>query len=150
MSNKINISYDCLLDFNKLEDVYHTIRLNTKHKKKLISFQLFKNMNFQNIYDSLSSKEYKHSDYNVFLITQPKCRLIMSEGMNDKIVNHLVSRYVLFPLIEPKLIEMNVATRAGKGTKQAIFYVKKYINKLKQNHDNVYALKCDIHKFFYS
>ena len=44
----------------------------------------------------------------------------MSEKLPDKIVNYLVSDYVLTPLIEPRLIEMNVATRKNKGTKAYI------------------------------
>src|SRR5699024_10842654 len=58
--------------------------------------------------------------------------------------------YCLDPGITPHLIPQNVATRKGMGTKEGIRYVKKYINKLKINHDKVYVLKCDIKKYFYS
>lgn len=146
----MKIDYNYLLDFEKIESVYNTIKTNSRHKEKIISFHIFKNVNFQDIYDSLKNKNYTHKKYNLFLIKEPKYRLIMSECMPDKIVNHLVSKYVLFPLIEPKLIDMNVATRPNKGTKMALFYVKKYINKLKENNDKIYILKCDIRKFFYS
>ena len=74
----------------------------------------------------------------------------MSEIMSDKVINHLISKYVLAPGIYPHLIPQNVATREGKGTKEGIRYVKKYINKLKLNYDKVYVLKCDIKKYFYS
>ena len=98
----------------------------------------------------LKYKKYEHSHYNVFLVHEPKYRIIMSEMMSDKIINHLVSHYVLDPGITPHLIPQNVATRKGMGTKEGIRYVKKYINKLKINHDKVYVLKCDIKKYFYS
>lgn len=74
----------------------------------------------------------------------------MSEIMSDKVVNHLISHYVLAPGIYPHLIPQNVATRVGKGTKEGIRYLKIYINKLKLNYDKVYVLKCDINKYFYS
>lgn len=144
------INYDDLLDIGKISDVYNTIRLNTSHKEKLVKFEMFLSSNFMAIFNILKSKKYIHGTYNIFLITDPKCRVIMSESMYDKIINHLVSKYVLFPLIEPRLIESNVATRVNKGTKAAIAYMKRYINILKENHDKVYALKCDIHKYFYS
>lgn len=150
MKQKLVLNYDYLLDFEKIEDVYKTIKSNSKHKEKIIAFHLFKRINFQDIYDMLENRRYVHRRYNVFLISEPKYRMIMSECMCDKIVNHLVSKYILFPIIEPRLIDMNVATRPNKGTKMAIYYMKKYINKLKINNDKVYALKCDIHKFFYS
>lgn len=74
----------------------------------------------------------------------------MSETMHDKIINHLVSRYALIPLLDKKFIDMNVATRKDMGTKKVIFYFKKYINRLKENHDDIYVLKCDIKKYFYN
>lgn len=144
------IKYQDLLDFNKFEDVYHTIVVNSKHKDKLVLYSMFKTANFSLIFDNLKERNYRHNKYNVFLITEPKSRLIMSESVTDKLVNHLVSKYVLFPLIEPRLISANVATREGKGSKEAIRYVKKYINSYKENFDDIYILKCDIKKFFYS
>ena len=74
----------------------------------------------------------------------------MSELMYDKIVNHLISKYVLIPTLSRKLIEQNVATRTGKGSKEGIRYMKKYINSIKENYDNIYILKCDISKYFYN
>ena len=59
--------------------------------------------------------------------------------MSDKIINHLISKYLFAPGIFPHLIEQNVATREKKGTKEGIRYVKKYINKLKLNYDKIYV-----------
>lgn len=150
MKKKLQVNYDILLDLEKIKEVYHIIKVNTRHKEKIVKFELFLTSNFITIYTVLKNKNFTHSKYNIFLITDPKCRVIMSEPMSDKIINHLVSRYILFPIIEPRLIDTNVATRANKGTKAAINYLKKYINKLKVNNNKIYALKCDIYKFFYS
>ena len=70
----------------------------------------------------------------------------MSEKLKDKIVNHLISNYVLIPLIEPLLIDSNVAIRKNKGTAYGFNLLKKYINKLKENYNNIYVLKIDIIK----
>ena len=48
----------------------------------------------------------------------------MSENISDKIVNHLISDEILLPLIEPRLIETNVATRKNKGTRWGFFMPK--------------------------
>jgi len=111
----LKINYDDLLDFEKLEDVYHIIKCNSKHKEKILKYEIFYTSNTLNILELLKTKKYIHGKYNIFLINYPKCRIIMSENMNDKIINHLVSKYVLFPLIEPRLIPTNVATRKDKG-----------------------------------
>jgi len=147
---KKKIKYDDLLDIDRIKLMYFLIRKHTRNKGKLFKFEMFFSSNVTNVYNLLSSRAYKHGNYNVFLITKPKSRIIMSECMVDKVVNHLISKYVLFPLIEPQLIDTNVATRKHKGTKEALDFMKKYVNKLKENHKNVYVLKCDIEKFFYS
>ena len=142
--------YEDILDLDKLKEVYHEIKLSSKHKEKFIRFELFSIGNFISILMKLKSQNYHHGKYNIFLISDPKYRVIMSENLEDKIINHLISKNFLFPVLEPKLISSNIATRKNKGTKAGIYYMKKYINKLKQNHDQFYVLKCDIYKYFYS
>ncbi len=144
------VCYDDILSIDKIIEVYRNIRSNTCHKEKLVRFELAFSCNVVKVFDTLNERKYFHHRYNLFLISKPKYRIIMSEIMYDKIVNHLVSKYILLPVLTPKLIEMNVATRKDKGTKAGIYYTKKYINTLKQNHDKVYALKCDISKYFYN
>ena len=74
----------------------------------------------------------------------------MSQNLYDKIINHLVSFYILKPSIEPCLIDTNVATRTSKGTDYAIRMFRKYINKIKLKYDKFYVLKFDISKYFYN
>lgn len=147
---KLNLKYGDIVDIDKIREMYHIIRTNTKNRGKLHKFELFYSSNIISILEALRSKCYKHSKYNVFLVHEPKYRIIMSEIMSDKVVNHLISKYILAPGIIPHLIPQNVATREGKGTKEGIRYLKMYINKLKLNYDKVYVLKCDIKKYFYS
>ena len=144
---KPSVKYEELVDIDKIIAMYKIIRANTKNRGKLHKFELFY---ASNIISILNVKKYEHSHYNVFLVHEPKYRIIMSEIMSDKVVNHVVSHFVLDPGITPHLIPQNVATRKGMGTKEGIRYVKKYINKLKLNYDKVYVLKCDIKKYFYS
>lgn len=144
------IVYEDLLSLEKLYDVYKNICLTTKHQRKLLRFELSFSCNMIHILDILKKEQYHHGRYCLFLISFPKYRLIMSENIEDKIINHLVSKYILLPALSPKLIEMNVATRVDKGTKAALYYLKKYINRLKENYDKIYVLKCDIRKYFYN
>lgn len=144
------ILYDRIVNISKIERVYHDVRLTTKHKQKIINFNVFYLTNIMQIYEILRLKKYKHGAYNVFLVKEYKYRLIMSENISDKIVNHLISNEILLPLIEPRLIETNVATRKNKGIKMGLFYIKKYINNIRRTNANFYVLKCDIKKYFYN
>lgn len=138
-----------IIDIDKIVEVYHSICLNTCHREKLVRFELAFSCNIGQIYRELKERTYEHQRYSLFLISSPKYRIVMSECMHDKIVNHLLCKHILIPCIYPKLIDMNVATRENMGTKMGIYYAKKYINKLKVN-GKVYALKCDISKYFYN
>ena len=147
---KPSVKYEELVDIDKIIAMYKIIRANTKNRGKLHKFELFYASNIISILNVLKYKKYEHSHYNVFLVHEPKYRIIMSEIMSDKVVHNVASPFVLDPGITPHLIPQNVATRKGMGTKEGIRYVKKYINKLKLNYDKVYVLKCDIKKYFYS
>ncbi len=144
------LKYDDVVTFDHLQDAYRIIKKNTKHRKKLFRFEMFYFSNLFSIEMVLRMRTYNHGKYNLFLIHEPKYRLIMSEGLSDKIVNHLVSKYVLQPIIFPMLISSNVATRKEKGSRSAIDYFKYYVNFLKKKGDYVYVLKCDISKYFYN
>lgn len=144
------IRFNDIITTKYLEDAYHTIRKNTVHRKKLTIFELYYLTNIYQIKEDLINNRYTHQAYNIFLIKEPKYRIIMSEKLYDKVINHLISKYVLKPCIERILISSNVATRESKGTKASIEYLKYYINKLKFHTNNIYVLKCDISKYFFN
>lgn len=144
------VSYDTLVDYNKILSSYRLVVRNTKHKDKLFKYNLFLSSNLINIYNNLNNKTYHHGKYNIFLIKDPKYRVIMSENLNDKIVNQMVSEYILKPVLEPRLIDSNVATRKNMGSSYAFYLCKKYINKLKRDGRDIYVLKFDIKKYFYN
>ncbi len=144
------IKYDDVVTFEHIKDAYSILRRNTRHRQKLLRFEMFYFSNLFAIEMVLKNRSYVHGKYNLFLIREPKYRFIMSENLSDKIVNHLVSKYVLQSTIYPLLLSSNVATRKEKGTKAAIDFFKYYVNKLKFQSEDIYVLKCDISKYFYS
>ncbi len=144
------IQYDSILNMDYFYETYKLIRKNTKNKEKCFKYELFLSSNLIFVLNSLKNRKYVHGKYNIFLIKDPKYRIIMSEKLPDKLVNHLVSKYFLFPCIDKRLLSCNVATRVDKGTKEAYFLMKKYLNLAKSKEKEIYVLKCDIHKYFYS
>ena len=70
----------------------------------------------------------------------------MSQSIEDKIINHLVSKYFLIDIFDKKLIDENCATRKGKGTHYALRLFKKNYNYYKNKHEKFYILKFDINK----
>ena len=102
------MEYQKMLDLKKIEEVFHDVSIKTKHKNKIVNFKLFYVTNIMQIYKVLEQKKYSHGPYNIFLVKEHKYRLIMSENISDKIINHLLSKEILLPAIEPRLIDMNI------------------------------------------
>ena len=144
---RYNNLYEKMLDFKVINDTYKIIRKNTKNKDKLYRFEQYYTINIINVFNCLKEKIYNPGNYNVFMISEPKYRIIMSQNIKDKLINHLVSNQILLPPLDKTLIDTNVATRINKGTHYGIKKLKKYLNSYKNKQ--VYALKFDINKYFY-
>lgn len=144
--------YDKYITMENLYNMWSVIRKTCKNKKEVYYFSLNLNTNLNNIYNSLKNKTYTPSKYKTFMIFEPKPRLVMSQTITDKLVNHFIANYYLIPYLESSLIDSNVATRKDKGSIYSINLLKKYFNKLLINNPNqeIYCLKIDISKYFYS
>ena len=137
----------------KIENIilaFNEVCRNTKNKKKVQNYKQYKSIYISRIFNVLNNKNYKVGKYNIFTIYEPKERRIVSQNLQDKVINHLVARYMLYPAIMPCLIDQNVASRKGKGTRKGLEYASIYNTKCKIKYKNYYILKFDISKFFAS
>lgn len=144
-----NFDLEEVFTYENVEWAYHNVCKNCRSSVKKTKFTYFANSNIFDIYNRLRDLNYEFSNYTIFIIKDPKYRVIMSDTIYDKIVNYLVAYKILLPSLSPTLIEQNVATRKGMGASKAYYYFEKYANKLKSN-GSVYVLKIDIKKYFYN
>lgn len=149
MKRKNNL-YDNMYKLENIETVFNEICKNTKNKKRVERYKEFKCANIYDVYNTLKNREYKPGKLNVFEIYEPKKRRIVSQEMKDKLINHLVARYILYPSILPCLIDANVASRKNMGTNKGIELAGKYRKICDIKYKRYYVLKCDISKFFAS
>lgn len=149
MKRKGNL-YENIYKIENIMSAYDEVCRNTKAKRKVNRFKEFKCIYISRIYNILKNREYKVGPYVHFIIYEPKKREIVSQGMIDKVINHLVSRYILYPALLPSLIDTNVASRSGLGTKAGLIASKEFHRKCKVKYGKYYILKCDISKFFAS
>lgn len=147
---RLNNLYISICNFNNIEKTFNEVCKNTKNKRRVEHFKEYKNLYISKIHNILSNKQYIVGPYNKFIIYEPKKRDIVSQGMLDKIINHLVARFILYPAILPCLLDVNVASRKNMGTSRGITLALKFHNKCKIKYKNYYILKCDISKFFAS
>ena len=81
------------------------IRKNVKNKKKIFEFEKQKIEYLIDIKRVLENNLYDGGKYNIFLVFKPKIRVVMSQSIYDKIINHYVARFILMPKLTKYLFE---------------------------------------------
>ena len=103
------------------------IKKNVKNKRKIFNFEKNKIEYLIDIKNKLEKGDYDGGKYNIFLVYKPKIRIVMSQSIYDKIINHYVARFILIPKLNKYLNERNCATRKDMGTSYAIKLLKRRI-----------------------
>ncbi len=94
------------------------------------------------------NKTYQHSHYTAFNVCDPKLRRIHKATVKDRIIHHAIFR-ILYPIFDKSFIFDSYSCRIKKGTHRAVNRLEKFCQKASQNNSrNIFALKCDIKKFF--
>ena len=134
----------------KLLNIYDLeIIKNCRNKRKVYIFERNKMQNISNIYKELTDNSYYPSKYNIFLVKDPKYRIVMSLSVKDKLINHYIARNILIPKLDKYLNNRIIATRKNYGIDYGIKLIKKYIERNKK-YGNFFILKIDIKKYFYN
>lgn len=145
---RLNNIYQDICNLDNIINMTNMVLKNSKNKKKVNNFEKYKMEHIINIKNRLESKNYIPDKFSIFMISDPKVRIIMNQTLEDKIINHLVSYHFLNKAFENTFTNSMIATRKGKGIAYGVNLLKKYLNKLK--NDNFYILKLDIKKYFYN
>lgn len=142
--------YENIYKIENIMQAFDEVCMNTKNKRRVNQYKEFKCLYICRIHNILKNREYVVGPYNIFSIYEPKKRRIVSQNMQDKIINHLVSRYILHPALLPCLINANVASRENLGTSKGLELFYTFHKKCKIKYGTYYVLKCDVSNFFAS
>lgn len=106
--------------------------------------------NILELRQELLDKTYRHSDYEAFVINDPKTRSIHKAKVRDRLLHHAIHR-VLCPFFDTKFIHDSYSCRNDKGTHRAVDRLRDFGRKVSRNDTRIaWVLKCDIRKFFAS
>ena len=140
--------------FNKiisLDNLYLAWREFVRGKRSRSDVQEFEfnlEENILNLHHDLKNKKYQHSNYTSFYICDPKLRNIHKAEVRDRVLHHAIFR-TFNPIFDKSFIFDSYSCRKNKGTHKGVNRLECFIRKVSNNHHNqVYALKCDIKKFF--
>lgn len=119
-----------------------------RNKSDVQKFEFNLEDNLFQLHRDLKTKTYQHSHYTTFCICDPKLRRIHKACVRDRVLHHAVFR-ILYPIFDKGFIFDSYSCRLDKGTHRAVNRLEKFCRKLsRNNHRNIFALKCDIRKFF--
>ncbi len=80
---KVKVKVSDILDIYENE-----VSINTKNKRNIYNFEKNKMENIYDIKSIIEGNNYRIYKYNIFSISSPKYRIVMSLNMKDKIINH--------------------------------------------------------------
>ncbi|HEX8974136.1 MAG TPA: reverse transcriptase domain-containing protein [Patescibacteria group bacterium] len=117
-------------------------------KKDVQEFEFNLENNLFELHELLKNKTYQHCNYTAFNVCDPKLRRIHKATVRDRVLHHAIFR-VLYPIFDKCFIFDSYSCREDKGTHAAVDRLERFLQKAsKNNKKNVFALKCDIRKFF--
>ena len=140
--------YQRVVHIQNIECAFDEVMKTTRNKNKVILFDDYKMVYIYRIYKDMLNCTYLPFLVNEFIIYEPKKRLIVSQSIYDKVINHLVSRELLIPYLTPCLIDSNVASRKGRGTSYGRKLYFQYRHIKDQKYSKYYLLKIDIQGYF--
>lgn len=117
-------------------------------KSDVQEFQFNLGDNLFSLHEKLKAKTYIHGQYRSFYVRDPKLRHIHKATVVDRVVHQALFR-VLYHDFDRKFIFDSYSSRLGKGTHAAVRRLEEFVRKASLNYQKpVFALKCDIKKFF--
>ncbi|MFA5748160.1 MAG: reverse transcriptase domain-containing protein [Candidatus Absconditabacterales bacterium] len=137
------------LSIQNLSAAYKNALKSRKRKKEVYDFNINLEKNLISILDDLKHKTYQHGLYTQFILSDSKKRYIYSPNFRDHILHYMIYN-ICYGVLDKKIIFNSFATRKGKGTHKGIFYFLEKLKKYKFESDNLYYMKIDISKYFYS
>ncbi len=117
-------------------------------KADVLEFKFNLEDNLFHLHRELGEKTYQHSYYTAFNVCDPKLRRIHKATVRDRVLHHAVFR-ILYPIFDKNFIFDSYSCRVEKGTHRAVARLGKLCRQLSRNNSrNIFALKCDVRKFF--
>ena len=142
--------YKDVISVDNLLLAWHEFARGKRGRRDVQEFSLRLMDNVLTLHRDLVAKIYHHSAYHAFKISDPKPRQIHKVTVRDRIVHRAIYR-ILCPYFHQKFIYDSYSCRNGKGTHKAVKKFSHQTFHLSQNDTKaVWALKCDVRKFFAS
>ncbi len=144
----IHSVFNTITSLENLLGAWREFKEGKAKKRDVQEFDFHLEKNLFSLHKELRNKVYVNKPYVPFYVYDPKRRHIHKADVYDRVVHQALYR-VLYKIYDPTFIHDSYACRDNKGTHKGVDRLRVYLRKESSNHTrNVWALKCDISKFF--
>ena len=148
MAKTIRNQYYKKLTYEKLMEAHIKSRKGKASREEIILFNLKQEDYIKWLLDALQNKTYKHGNYKIFYIKEPKLRKIERSRYMDRIVHRWYVDNFLQEYFEKQFISTSYACIKNRGTHRACLAVQKGMQHCKRIWNEYYILKMDVAKYF--
>ncbi|MBU1198779.1 MAG: reverse transcriptase/maturase family protein [Nanoarchaeota archaeon] len=140
--------YSQLCTYKNLELAWRKARKHKTLKPYVIEFEKNLKENLLLIRLELLLHSYRPKPLEIFILRDPKTRVISKSDFRDRVVHHALCN-IIEPIFEKTFIHDSYANRKGKGTHKSIQRFEQFKRKVtKNNTAKCFVLKADIKHYF--
>jgi RNA-directed DNA polymerase len=150
MKAQCAVLYKELISVDNLFEAWREFLKGKGGSREVQVFWLRLTDNILQLHSDLANGRYVHGGYHAFNISDPKPRNIHKASVRDRLVHHAIHRR-LYPFFDRLFIADSFSCRRNKGVHKALDRFTTFVRQASRNNTRtVWALKCDIRKFFAS
>lgn len=149
MAKTYNNLYSRIYDFENLHRAYLKARRGRRDRREVQRFEQDLEGNLIELQNHLIWGSYKTGEYRTFKVYEPKERTVAALPFRDRVLQHSLMA-TIEPIWECRFIADSYACRPGRGTHSGADKAQAMLREVKRKYGQVYALKADISKYFYS
>lgn len=149
---KPNQSFEAVYDFANLYAAYRAARKGKRWKSTVAKVEANALEAVSSLQKELREGTYRPGAYYEFFVYEPKKRLIQTNSIKDKIVQHAFCDQVLYPVLSRPFILDNYGSQVGKGTHFGLDRLRDFMREYYRRHGSAegWVLKADVHHYFAS
>ena len=148
MAKWIKNDYYKKLSYENLFKAHKKAKKGKNYREELIKFNLKQEEYIMYLYEQLKNRTYKHVQYTVFYVTEPKLRKIERSRYIDRIVHTFYVENFIKPYFLPQFIQTSYACIEKRGMHKCCLDLQQKMKHCKIIWGEYYILKMDIAKFF--
>lgn len=138
--------FDKTFSKENLYAAYIDARKGKRKKRATFEFEKDLGVSINDLYSRIHDGSYHPDPYFQFKVYEPKERTIHAPSFRDVVAQHAIYRQI-YHIFDRTFISTSFACRNGYGTHKASQYTQ---HSMQKYNANLYTLKLDIRKFFYS